>query len=45
MRPALKGAKSLIETVAKSKNESINGYVKRAVKAQYEAETGNTIEL
>lgn len=40
-----KGTKSLIEIVAKSKNESINGYVKRAVKAQYEADTGDTIEL
>ena len=40
-----KGAKSLIETAAKANNESINGYVKRAVKAQYEADTGDTIEL
>ncbi len=40
-----KGTKSLIETAAKANNESINGYVKRAVKAQYEADTGNTIDL
>ena len=40
-----KGKKSLIETAAKANNESINGYVKRAVKAQYEADTGNTIDL
>ena len=40
-----KGAKTLIETAAKANNESINGYVKRAVKAQYEADTGDTIEL
>lgn len=40
-----KGTKSLIETAAKANNESINGYVKRAVKTQYEADTGNTIDL
>ena len=40
-----KGTKSLIETAEKANNESINGYVKRAVKAQYEADTGNTIDL
>ena len=40
-----KGAKSLIEAAAKANNESINGYVKKAVKAQYEADTGETIEL
>ncbi len=41
----IKGAKNLIEEAAKANNESINGYVKRAVKAQYEADTGGTIEL
>ena len=41
----IKGAKSLIVEAAKANNESINGYVKRAVKAQYEADTGGTIEL
>lgn len=40
-----KGTKSLIEAAAKANNESINGYVKKAVKAQYEVDTGNTIEL
>lgn len=40
-----KGAKTLIEEAAKANNESLNGYVKRAVKAQYEADTGKTIEL
>ena len=40
-----KGAKSLIEVAAKANDESINGYVKRAVKAQYEADTGKTIDL
>ncbi len=41
----IKGAKNLIEEAAKANNESINGYVKRAVKAQYEEDTGGTIEL
>lgn len=40
-----KGTKSLIETEASSKNESMNGYIKKAVKARYEADTGNTIDL
>lgn len=40
-----KGAKSLIEAAAKADNESINGYVKKAVKAKYETDTGNTINL
>lgn len=40
-----KGTKQLIEAAAKADNESINGYVKKAVKAQYEADTGNKIEL
>ena len=40
-----KGAKSLIEAAAKADNESINGYVKKAVKAKYEADTGKEIEL
>ncbi len=41
----VKGAKSLIEAAAKADNESINGYIKKAVKAKYEANTGKTIEL
>ncbi|MDO5396353.1 MAG: hypothetical protein Q4G33_00310 [bacterium] len=40
-----KGTKSLIEAAAKAKDESINGYVKKAVKARYEADTGETINL
>ena len=40
-----KGVKSLIEAAAKADNESINGYVKKAVKAKYEADTGNEIDL
>lgn len=41
----LKGSKSLIEAAAKADNQSINGYVKKAVKAQYEADMGETIDL
>ena len=41
----IRGTKRLIEAAAKADNESINGYVKKAVKAQYEADTGNKIEL
>lgn len=40
-----KGSKSLIEAAAKSNNESINGYIKRAVRGQYKADTGSDIEL
>lgn len=40
-----KGAKPLIEAAAKAENESINGYVKKAIKAKYEADTGHRIEL
>lgn len=40
-----KGSKILIEAAAKADNESINGYIKRAVQAKYEADTGNKIEL
>lgn len=41
-----KGSKSLIEAAAKADNEKvINGYVKKVVKAKYEADTGEKIEL
>ncbi len=40
-----KGKKAIIEAAAKADNESINGYVKKAVKAKYEADTGKEIEL
>ena len=40
-----KGAKQLIETAAKAQNESINGYVKKAIQTRYAADTGNKIEL
>lgn len=41
----IRGTKQLIEAAAKADNESINGYVKKAVKAKYEADTGKEIEL
>lgn len=37
--------KPFIEAVAKANNESVGGYVKRALQTQYKADTGNTIEL
>jgi uncharacterized protein (DUF1778 family) len=40
-----KGSKNLIEAAAKADNESINAYVKKAVQAKYEADTGDKIEL
>ena len=40
-----KGSKNLIEAAAKAENESINGYVKKAVKAKYEDDTRNSIDL
>lgn len=40
-----KGKKQVIEGVAKSQGESINGYVKKAVRGQIKADTGNDIEL
>lgn len=40
-----KDMKPFIEAVAKANNESIGGYVKRALQAQYKCDTGDTIEL
>ena len=40
-----KGARELLEIEAKKNNESTNGYIKRAVKAQYKSENGTDIEL
>lgn len=40
-----KGTKSVLEAAAKADNESVNGYVKKAVQAKYEADTGEKIEL
>lgn len=40
-----KGAKSKLQEAAKEKGESINGYIKNAVKAQYGKDSGGDIEL
>ncbi len=40
-----KDMKPIIEAVAKANNESIGGYVKRALQTQYKADTGKAIEL
>lgn len=40
-----KGTKQALQEAARSKGESINGYIKSAVKARYKAETGEDIEL
>lgn len=40
-----KDAKPLIEEISRKNGDSIGGYIKKAVKAQYEADTGNEIEL
>lgn len=40
-----KGAKAKLQEAAKEKGESINGYIKNAVKAQYSKDSGDNIEL
>lgn len=40
-----KGTKQALQEAAKDKGESINGYIKNAVQARYEADTGRKIEL
>lgn len=40
-----KGTKQALQEVAKDKGESINGYIKNAVQARYEADMGEKIEL
>lgn len=40
-----KGAKSKLQDAAKEKGESINGYIKNAIKEQYTKDTGKDIEL
>ena len=37
--------KQVLQDVAKSKGESINGYIKNAVQKQYKDDTGEEIEL
>lgn len=40
-----KGSKTALQEVATVKGESINGYIKNALKMQYKADTGKDIEL
>lgn len=40
-----KGSKQAIQAVAESNGKSINGYIKEAITAKYEADTGDKIEL
>ena len=40
-----KGAKLTLQQAAKEKGESINGYIKTALKTQYKSDTGEDIEL
>lgn len=41
----LKGKKSVISEIAAAQGESINGYTKKALKAQIKADTGEDVEL
>ena len=40
-----KGAKSTLQEAAAAKGESINGYIKNALRTQYRSDTGEEIEL
>ena len=40
-----KGTKELIQSAAAAKGETINGYIKSAIKAKIKADTGNDIDL
>ena len=40
-----KGGKTVIQAAAASKGESVNGYIKTAVKAKIKADTGEDVEL
>lgn len=40
-----KGAKSMLQEAATAKGESINGYIKNALRTQYRSDTGEEIEL
>ena len=41
----LKGKKQAITDIAKTKDKSLNGYIKEAVQEKIKADTGNDIEL
>lgn len=40
-----KGQKQVLQAIAEQQGESLNGYIKNAVKAQYLSDTGKNIEL
>ncbi len=40
-----KGKKSELQDIADKQGESLNGYIKKAVREQYKKDTGNDIEL
>lgn len=40
-----KGQKEVLQSIAKEQGTSLNGYTKKALKAQVKADTGNEIEL
>lgn len=40
-----KGSKELLNSEAAKNSESLNAYVKKAVREQYKRDTGNDIEL
>ena len=40
-----KGAKSTLQEAATAKGESINGYIKNALRTQYRSDTGKEIDI
>ncbi len=40
-----KGSKELLNKVAAKNSDSLNAYIKKAVREQYKKDTGNDIEL
>ena len=40
-----KGSKDLLNNIAASNSESLNAYIKKAIREQYKKDTGNDIEL
>ena len=40
-----KGSKQIIEEAAKANDESINGYIKNAVKSKIKSDTGKDVDL
>lgn len=40
-----KGKKSELQAVAEKQSDSLNAYIKKAIREQYKKDTGNDIEL